>query len=129
MPEQLASCHTTFVRNHVIEGHVPLGDVNGLLKERPSDITEIAVPGTPRGPGDDDAGAQRMPSRWLRSARLEPRPGSGRAEDSWRRGTTGGSDKLQPCPGCGATFPDPQLQAPAVGRNANASGAPDSPRR
>ncbi|MFT6141009.1 MAG: hypothetical protein ACJAYB_001151 [Psychromonas sp.] len=43
---QLAACHTATVDGYVLEGHVPVGDIQRLLKERPS-ITGIAVPGMP----------------------------------------------------------------------------------
>ena len=49
VPNELLSCHTTIVEGYAIEGHVPLGDVERLLKERPSDVKGLAVPGMPRG--------------------------------------------------------------------------------
>ena len=49
VPDELASCHTTIVDGYAIEGHVPLGDVARLLRERPSGARGIAVPGMPRG--------------------------------------------------------------------------------
>ena len=49
VPEQLASCHTAIVGGYAIEGHVPLADVERLLKDRPAGIKGIAVPGMPRG--------------------------------------------------------------------------------
>lgn len=49
VPEGLASCHTALVAGFVIEGHVPLGDVDHLLDERPGRIRGLAVPGMPRG--------------------------------------------------------------------------------
>lgn len=49
VPPQLASCHTALVGEYVIEGHVPLDQVARLLRERPSDIRGIAVPGMPIG--------------------------------------------------------------------------------
>ena len=49
VPEDLASCHTALVAGYVIEGHVPLDDVDHLLDERPSRIRGLAVPGMPRG--------------------------------------------------------------------------------
>ena len=48
VPEQYASCHTTFVGPYVVEGHVPLQAVERLLKEQP-DIRGIAAPGMPAG--------------------------------------------------------------------------------
>lgn len=49
VPPQLASCHTAVVDGYVVEGHVPLDQVDRLLRERPSDIKGIAVPGMPIG--------------------------------------------------------------------------------
>src|SRR3546814_9191190 len=49
VPAELASCHTAVVGDYVIEGHVPLEEVDRLLRERPSDIAGIAVPGMPLG--------------------------------------------------------------------------------
>ena len=49
VPEELASCHTTIVDGYAIEGHVPLAALARLLRERPSGIRGIAVPGMPRG--------------------------------------------------------------------------------
>ena len=49
VPPQLASCHTTLVEGLVVEGHVPLDQVDRLLRERPAGIAGIAVPGMPLG--------------------------------------------------------------------------------
>ncbi|WP_306414888.1 DUF411 domain-containing protein [Brevundimonas aurantiaca] len=35
VPDRLASCHTAVVGPYAIEGHVPAGDVDRLLSERP----------------------------------------------------------------------------------------------
>lgn len=42
----LAACHTAIVEGYALEGHVPLADIQRLLKEKPA-ITGIAVPGMP----------------------------------------------------------------------------------
>lgn len=53
MPARLGSCHTALVEGYVIEGHVPVADVQRLLRERP-DALGLAVPGMPIGsPGMD----------------------------------------------------------------------------
>lgn len=53
VPEKLSSCHTALVGGYAIEGHVPAGDVQRLLRERPK-ITGLAVPGMPSdAPGMD----------------------------------------------------------------------------
>lgn len=49
VPAELASCHTAVVDGYVVEGHVPLEDVDRVLRERPAGIQGIAVPGMPIG--------------------------------------------------------------------------------
>ncbi|WP_211276917.1 DUF411 domain-containing protein [Tamilnaduibacter salinus] len=44
----LASCHTAFVGDYVIEGHVPAADIRRLLDEAP-EAHGLAVPGMPIG--------------------------------------------------------------------------------
>jgi len=48
VPEPAQSCHTTVVEGYVIEGHVPIADVERLLAERPK-ARGLAVPGMPTG--------------------------------------------------------------------------------
>jgi hypothetical protein len=48
VPEDLAGCHTAFIGDYVIEGHVPLVDIMRLVIEAPR-IKGIAVPGMPMG--------------------------------------------------------------------------------
>lgn len=43
----VASCHTALVNGYVVEGHVPVGAINKLLKEKPA-IAGISVPGMPK---------------------------------------------------------------------------------
>jgi len=51
IPDRLASCHTAIVEGYVLEGHVPAGDVQRLLRERPK-AKGLAVPGmVPGSPG------------------------------------------------------------------------------
>lgn len=45
---ELRSCHTAVVEGYVVEGHVPAGDIQRLLKERPA-VDGLAVPGMPAG--------------------------------------------------------------------------------
>lgn len=42
-----ASCHTALIDGYAIEGHVPVGAINKLLKERPA-IAGISAPGMPQ---------------------------------------------------------------------------------
>ena len=44
----MGSCHTAFVGDYAIEGHVPAADIKRMLTEKP-DIHGIAVPGMPMG--------------------------------------------------------------------------------
>lgn len=53
IPAELGSCHTAKVGGYALEGHVPVREVQRLLKEKP-DAVGIAVPGMPIGaPGMD----------------------------------------------------------------------------
>jgi len=45
---ELQSCHTALIDGYIIEGHVPVEDIQRLLKERPK-IAGLAVPGMPMG--------------------------------------------------------------------------------
>jgi hypothetical protein len=61
VPAALQSCHTAIVDGYIIEGHVPVSDVQRLLDERP-DIIGLAVPGMPIGsPGMEVEGAEDQP--------------------------------------------------------------------
>lgn len=44
----LASCHTAFVGDYVIEGHVPASDIHRLIAEAPQ-ARGLSVPGMPAG--------------------------------------------------------------------------------
>lgn len=44
----LASCHTAFIGDYVIEGHVPADDIRRLISEAP-EARGLAVPGMPVG--------------------------------------------------------------------------------
>lgn len=48
VPAELQSCHTAIVDGYVIEGHVPVDEIERLLRERP-DIIGLSVPGMPPG--------------------------------------------------------------------------------
>jgi hypothetical protein len=43
----LASCHTALVGGYVVEGHVPVGAIRKLLKEKPT-IIGVSAPGMPQ---------------------------------------------------------------------------------
>lgn len=46
--DEFSSCHTAFVGDYVIEGHVPADVIRRLLQEKP-DILGLTVPGMPIG--------------------------------------------------------------------------------
>jgi hypothetical protein len=48
VPEEFQACHTAIVNGYVIEGHVPVEDIERLLSEKP-DVIGIAVAGMPAG--------------------------------------------------------------------------------
>jgi len=61
VPPELQSCHTAIVDGYIIEGHVPVEDIERLLTERPA-VAGLAVPGMPIGsPGMEVAGAADQP--------------------------------------------------------------------
>ena len=43
----LKSCHTAIVDEYIIEGHVPVSDIQRLLTERPKNIKGLTAPGMP----------------------------------------------------------------------------------
>ncbi len=49
VPTELRSCHTMIVEGYVIEGHVPAEAIRKLLREKPDNVTGLAVPGMPVG--------------------------------------------------------------------------------
>lgn len=48
VPRKMTSCHTAFIGDYIIEGHVPAADIKRLLLEKP-DINGLAVPKMPIG--------------------------------------------------------------------------------
>ena len=61
VPSQFQSCHTAIVDGYVIEGHVPVADMERLLAEKP-DVLGLAVAGMPIGsPGMEVDGAEPQP--------------------------------------------------------------------
>ena len=48
VPEDLQGCHTMFVGDYVVDGHVPVNVVLRMLAEKP-DIAGITLPGMPTG--------------------------------------------------------------------------------
>lgn len=61
VPTELQGCHTAIVDGYVVEGHVPVAEIERLITEKPN-ITGIAVPGMPVGsPGMEVEGAEAQP--------------------------------------------------------------------
>ena len=62
VPPDLQACHTAIVDGYIIEGHVPVNEINRLLAERPAGVIGLAVPGMPVGsPGMDVPGQPAQP--------------------------------------------------------------------
>ncbi|WP_148864654.1 DUF411 domain-containing protein [Marinobacter fonticola] len=60
LTRELASCHTAFVGDYVIEGHVPATDIHRLLQEAPQ-ARGLAVPGMPIGSPGMEMGDRQDP--------------------------------------------------------------------
>jgi hypothetical protein len=61
VPPALRSCHTGTVDGYLIEGHVPVADIQKLLQTRPK-VVGIAAPGMPAGsPGMEVPGGAAAP--------------------------------------------------------------------
>ena len=61
VPQKARSCHTATVDGVVLEGHVPAADVQRFLKERPSGMIGLAVPGMPVGSPGMEVGTRVQP--------------------------------------------------------------------
>lgn len=62
VPFRLISCHTAIVDGLVFEGHVPIADMQRLLRTRPAGIKGLAVAGMPLGSdGMEVPGGHRQP--------------------------------------------------------------------
>lgn len=60
----LASCHTAFIGDYVIEGHVPANDIHRLIAEAPK-VKGLAVPGMPAGSPGMEVGDRKDPYQVL----------------------------------------------------------------
>jgi hypothetical protein len=61
IPLQIESCHIAIVDGYIIEGHVPVAEIERLLSER-SEIVGLAVIGMPSGsPGMEDESQSQQP--------------------------------------------------------------------
>ena len=59
IPDDLWACHTAGVAGYMIEGHVPVAEIERLLEERPAALG-IATPGMPVGSPGMDYGDERQ---------------------------------------------------------------------
>lgn len=58
IPPEMTSCHTAKIGGYTIEGHVPVGDIERLLREKPNAVG-LAVAGMPMGsPGMEYGGSR-----------------------------------------------------------------------
>jgi hypothetical protein len=57
---ELSSCHTAFINNYFVEGHVPAEDIKALLFEKP-DALGLSVPNMPLGSPGMEMGDQKDP--------------------------------------------------------------------
>lgn len=64
VPEALRSCHTAKIGKYVVEGHVPVADINRLLKGKPN-ATGIAVAGMPMGSPGMEHGNHKEPYKTM----------------------------------------------------------------
>lgn len=60
VPASVRSCHTALVDGYLVEGHVPAGDLERLLEERPQ-VAGVAVPGMPIGSPGMEVGDRKDP--------------------------------------------------------------------
>lgn len=61
VPAALRSCHTAVIEGHLVEGHVPIADVERMLKQG-AGTAGLAVPGMPIGsPGMEVPGTAAQP--------------------------------------------------------------------
>ena len=62
VPAELQSCHTALIHGYAVEGHVPPGDIQRLVRSRSTLVRGLAVPGMPAGsPGMDVGHSRRDP--------------------------------------------------------------------
>lgn len=64
VPAELASCHIALVGEYVVVGHVPIAEIERLLKEKP-DLAGIAVPGMATESGYDVLAFDRAGKIWV----------------------------------------------------------------
>ena len=60
IPLELSSCHTAFINNYFVEGHVPAKDIKALIFEKP-EASGLSVPNMPLGSPGMEMGDQKDP--------------------------------------------------------------------
>ena len=60
IPLRLSSCHTGFIDNYFVEGHVPAEDIKALIFEKPEALG-LSVPNMPLGSPGMEMGNQKDP--------------------------------------------------------------------
>ena len=60
IPRELSSCHTAFINNYFVEGHVPAKDIKALIFEKP-EASGLSVPNMPLGSPGIEMGDQKDP--------------------------------------------------------------------
>ena len=60
IPLELSSCHTAFINNYFVEGHVPAEDIKALISEKPEALG-LCVPNMPIGSPGMEMGNQKDP--------------------------------------------------------------------
>ena len=60
VPADLQTCHTAKVAGYIVEGHVPVEDIQRMLKEKPA-IAGIGVGGMPMGSPGMEQGGMKQP--------------------------------------------------------------------
>ncbi|WP_422412701.1 MULTISPECIES: DUF411 domain-containing protein [unclassified Endozoicomonas] len=61
IPKGMESCHTAFIGDYAIEGHVPATDIKRLLSEKPAGVNGLTVPGMPLGSPGMEYGDRKDP--------------------------------------------------------------------
>ncbi len=60
VPRNVQSCHTGIIDGYVVEGHVPVEDIERMLAAKP-EVVGISAPGMPVGAPGMEQGAQKDP--------------------------------------------------------------------
>ena len=64
VPADLQTCHTARIAGYIVEGHVPVADIQRMLKEKPV-IAGIGVGGMPMGSPGMEQGGMKQPFKTM----------------------------------------------------------------